>query len=175
MRVYAAGAMTGLSGEELVDRSILVGQVLSDYKIEVLDPVCAEGVKASSKPTKATYKELAVYWRRDKELIRQAHVIFDITPDRKSEGVAHEIGYGRYFLYKPIVRVYMNGGKPSKGSVVFFEDDVLCDSLEEACRISLKLWGTPWKRLVWKLDQLNRCLIKSILYKGKEWINVISE
>lgn len=174
LRCYTAGAMTGLSGEELVERSLKVGQVLSDHKIEMLDPVSCEGVKATPKLIKTTFKDLAVFWRRDKELIRKAHVVFDITPERKSEGVSHEIGYARYFLYKPVVRVYMNGGMPGKGSVAVFEDDHLCDSLEEACKLSLKLWGTPWKRLTWKLDQLNRCLLRSVWNKGKEWVNTIT-
>lgn len=174
MRVYAAGAMTGLSGEELVERSFHIAQVLSDHGIEVLDPVSAEGVKPTATPVQTTHRDLAVFWQRDKELIRQAHVIFDVTPDKKSEGVAHEIGYGRYFLYKPIIRVYMNGGMPIKASVAHFEDDMLCMSLEEACKMSLILWGTPWKRLKWKLDQLNRCLLKSIWFKGKEWINAVT-
>jgi hypothetical protein len=175
VRVYAAGGMTGISGEDLVARSFHVGQVLSDYKIEVLDPVQCEGVTATATPTQASYKDLLVFWNRDKEMIRRAHVVFDLTPERKSEGVSHEIGYARYFLYKPVVRVYMNGGMPSRASVAYLEDDVLARSLEEACEIALDLWGSPWKRLKWKLDQLNRCLLKSVWHKGKEWANAAFE
>lgn len=174
MRVYTAGAMTGLSGAELVDRSLLVGQVLSDHGIEVLDPVACEGVKNTPAPTQASFTDLTVFWRRDKEMIRECHVVFDITPDKKSEGVSHEIGYARYFLYKPVIRVYMNGGMPTRASVAYFEDDVLADSLDQACHVALELWGTPWLRLRWKLRQLNRCLLKSIQYKVKEWLNVFN-
>ncbi len=137
MKVYAAGAMSGLSGKELVERSFLVGQILSDNHIEVLDPVKCEGVKSTSKPTQASFEDLDKFWRRDKEMIREAHVVFDITPEKKSEGVAHEIGYARYFLWKPVVRVYMNGGMPTRASVAYFEDDLLTYSLEEACQVSL--------------------------------------
>lgn len=172
MRVYTAGAMTGLSGDELVERSLQVGQVLSDHGIEVLDPVACEGVKPTAAPTQASHTDLAIYWRRDKELIRRAHVIFDITPEKKSEGVAHEIGYARYFLYKPVIRVYMNGGMPTKASVAYFEDDVLVSSLDEACHIALGMWGTPWLRIKWRLKLLQK-VWKSIYYKGKEWINAI--
>lgn len=174
MRVYTAGAMTGLSGEELVERSLHVGQVLSDHQIEVLDPVSEEGVKKSTKSIQSTFKDLTVFWKRDKEMIRRAHVIFDITPEKKSEGVAHEIGYARYHLWKPVVRVYMNGGMPTKASVAYFEDDLLCGSLEEACEVANELWGTAFKRVIWRLSLYNRCLIKSLRYKLQEWINVIS-
>lgn len=175
MKVYTAGAMTGLSGEELVARSLRVGQVLSDNKIEMLDPVSSEGVQADKKLIQTTFEDLAVYWKRDKELIRQCHVVFDITPERKSEGVSHEIGYARYYLWKPVVRVYMNGGMPTKGSVAYFEDDLLAGSLEEACAVALELWGTPWKRLMWRLEIYNKCLLKAVRYKLGAWVNAATE
>lgn len=169
LRVYTAKAMTGRSGEELVRESFYVGQVLSDHKIEVLDPVACEGVKDTPKPTQASFEDLTVFWKRDKEMIRHAHVIFDITPEKKSEGVAHEIGYARYFLYKPVVRIYMNGGMPTRASVAYFEDDLLCGSLEEACVVSKELWGTWWKRFIWRLRLYNRCYVKSFKYRLEEW------
>lgn len=171
MRVYTAGAMTGLSGEELVERSLYVGQVLSDYHIEVLDPVAAEGVKATTTACQSSFDDLKKFWRRDKEMIRSAHVLFDITPEKKSEGVAHEIGYARYFLWKPVVRVYMNGGMPTKASVVHFEDDIITYSLPEACVLANHHWGTPWKRLKWRLKLYNRCLLQALRYKLQEWVN----
>lgn len=173
MKVYTAGAMTGLSGEELVERSLRVGQVLSDHGITVLDPVACEGVKPTSAPTQASFQDLKVFWKRDKALIREAHVIFDITPERKSEGVSHELGYARYFLWKPVVRVYMSGGMPLQANVVYFEDDVIVSTLDDACHAALDLWGTPWKRLKWRLVLYKRCLLKALYYKGKEWLNVI--
>lgn len=174
LRCYTAGAMTGLTGEELVERSLHVGQVLSDNKMEMLDPVDCEGVKPTTETVQASHTDLAVFWRRDKELIRRAHVIFDITPEKKSEGVAHEIGYARYHLWKPVIRVYMNGGMPTKASVAYFEDDLLTGSLEEACQVALELWGTPWKRLKWRVALYNKCLLKAISYKLKEWINAVN-
>ena len=169
MKVYTAGSMTGLSGEELVNRSLYVGQVLSDNRITVLDPVEWEGVKPTDAPTQASFADLKIFWKRDKQMIRDCHVVFDITPERKSEGVAHEIGYARYFLWKPVVRVYRNGGRPTAASVIHFEDDVIADSLEEACTVALALWGTRWKRLKWRLSLYNRCLVKAFIYKLQEW------
>lgn len=169
MRVYTAGAMTGLSGTELVERSLLVGQILSDNGIEILDPVACEGVKPTDKPTQASHADLTGFWKRDKELIRRSHVVFDITPEKKSEGVSHEIGYARYFLYKPVVRVYMNGGMPTTASVAYFEDDILCNSLQAACSLSLQYWGTWWKRFKWRASLYNRTLLKSWAYAIQAW------
>jgi hypothetical protein len=174
MRVYTAGAMTGLSGTELVERSLLVAQVLSDNGIEVLDPVQCEGVKDTPAPTQASFQDLTVFWRRDKDMIRECHVVMYITPDKKSEGVSHEIGYARYMLWKPVIRVYMKGGMPTKASVAYFEDDALVSSLQEACDVALDIWGTPWKRLKWRLSLYNRCLLKATYYKLREWINVFN-
>jgi len=131
--------------------------------------VAEEGVKPKKKKLQSSYQDMVKFWKRDKEMIRQAHVVFDMTPGMKSEGVAHELAYGRYFLWKPVVRVYKDGNLPPKGSVAFFEDDLLARSLPEACAVALKHWGTWQKRFMWRAKLLVRCLPKAILYQIQEW------
>ena len=58
-------------------------------------------------------------------MIRDAHVVFDLSGGAKSEGCAHEVGYARYFLYKPVVRLYPFLGS----SVARLEDDYIVASL----------------------------------------------
>lgn len=169
IKAYTAGAMTGLTGRELVQRSRQVSKILGTYGIQVLDPVIAEGVKPTNKVTAATYGQMVRFWKRDKEMIREAHVVIDLTPERKSEGVAHELGYARYFLFKPVVRVYLNGSRPSISSVAYFEDDLLVDSLEEAAIKINERWGTWRKRFWWRLALYNRCYISALKYKLGEW------
>lgn len=164
VKAYTAGAMTGLTGRELVERSRVVAKILRAHSIEPLDPVTAEGVKATDKFTASTYAQMVRFWKRDKEMIREAHVVIDLTPERKSEGVSHELGYARYFLWRPVVRVYSNGGRPPISSVAFFEDDVIADSLEEAAVKINQNWGTWYKRFKWRVGLYNRCLLKTLWY-----------
>ena len=169
MRVYVARAMSGRVMEDVVNEATNDRGIFRFYGIDPLDPVAEEGVKKKKKKLQSTYKAMVKFWKRDKEMIREAHVLFDTTPGMKSEGVAHEIGYARYFLWKPVVRVYKDGILPPKSSIACFEDDLIVGSLDEACRRSLEKWGTPSKRFKWRLSLYFRSLPKALLYKLREW------
>jgi hypothetical protein len=172
LRAYLAQAMTGYSGYELIQRSKWANGILGQYGIQALDPVVSEGVNPRKKKIQATRKQLAVYWKRDKELIRQAHVVFDLTPDRKSIGVEKELGYARYFLYKPVIRVYSPSTMLTNASIAFFEDDYVAESLHSACRYAVENWGTPWQRLMWRI-RLLKCVPQSVYFKSKEWVTCL--
>ncbi len=170
MKIYLARAMSGRIMADVVreaanDRMFLSGFVGWDC----LDPVEEEGVKPENRKLQASYEDMVGFWRRDKQLIREANVIFDMTPSMKSEGVAHELAYARYCLWKPVVRVYTSGVLPPKGSVAYFEDDVIVGSLLEACAMTDNLWGTRAKRIRWRLSLLRRCLWKFIRYQIGEF------
>lgn len=167
VKVYCATAMTGRTGKELVAQSAYVKKVLNFYGLEILDPISVEGVKKDDKPLMNAPGVLKKYWKRDKEMIRQAHVVLDVTGPAKSEGVAHEIGYARFFLWKPVVRVYPNLGP----SIARFEDDLIVSNLHEAGWMINDLWGTRKKRLTWRLKMLNRCLLRFFYYQFLEMIN----
>lgn len=169
VKIYLAHGMTGRAGTEVVQESEKALEVFSRYGIQVLDPVTAEKVKPSKKAINTDYKTLDGYWKRDKEMIREAHVLVDITPERKSEGVAHEIGYARYFLWKPVIRVYPKGQVPSNLSVAYFENDFIVDDLDVAARYIDRMYGTWFKRFIWRIQLYRRSWIKASFYKLKEW------
>lgn len=169
LKVYLAHGMTGRPGTEVVAESEIALKILNDNGIEVLDPVTAEKVKPSEAKINTPYNTLDGYWRRDKEMIREAHALIDLTPDRKSEGVSHEIGYARYHLWKKVIRVYPKGKIPSNLSVAFFEDDYITDSLEEAAKEVIKTHGTWYKRFTWRLKLYLRSWPKSVYYRAMEW------
>jgi hypothetical protein len=146
MRVYCASSMTGRTGAELIEQSKHTAFLAWCYEIEILDPIVSENVEPNDKPLSNGGELLVEYWKRDKEMIRKAHVLIDLTGPAKSEGVAHEIAYARFHLHKPVVRVWPG----LKASVARLEDDLIVDTLEEAFRVSKLLWGTPLKRLQWK-------------------------
>ena len=158
--------MTGLTAAHLVDSSDFRLQYAAAYfpGVELLDPVREENVKPSAKIVKASDRMLRKYWARDKELIRRAHVLIDISGPEKSEGVAHEIGYARYYLHKPVIRVYQGLG----ASVARIEADAIAQDFVGALRIAEQRWGTPWKRLKWKLALFARCFPGYILTRVRE-------
>jgi len=170
VKVYLAQAMTGLSGNEIWKRLETARQIFLENGIEILSPVIEEGIKPQIKKVSASREDLINFWKRDKELIRKANVIVDLTPEKKSEGVAHEIGYARYFLWKPIVRVYDICSAPSSSSsVAYFEDDLLITGLPYAALWIKEKWGSRYKRFIWRIKLYNRCYIKGLYYKLLEW------
>lgn len=169
LKVYCARGMTGRIMEEVVKEAKVQRRILQHHGIQVLDPVLEEGVKPKKKKLISSYYKMVKYWKRDKQMIRESDIIFDMTPWLKSEGVSHELGYARYFLWKPIIRVYWDGEKPSMSSIAYFEDDLIVDSLKEAIEESKERWGTFWKRFWWRYSIYSRCWVKAFWYKLKEW------
>lgn len=171
MKIYLARKMTGLTGKEIVYKAhcaLTTAKILLGKEVQILDPVTEEGVKPTNEIVKAPAHLLTKFWARDKQMIREAHVIIDMTGAEKSEGVAHEIGYARYNLWKPTVRVYPELGKDTP-SVARLEDDVIATSYDEALMLAHQYWGTWSKRLMWRLKMLNRCLPKWIMYQLGEF------
>ncbi len=167
--IYAARSMTGRIKEEVVLEATQDKTLLEKAGFVVLCPVIAEGVPATKQIILASKQAMDKFWSRDKEMIREAHLVFDMSPTMNSEGVKHELGYARYCLWKPVVRVFPSGKLPVKSSVSYFEDDVVVDSLLEAIEYSLRVHGTFWKRTKWRLKMLNKSLLKWIVFQIGEF------
>lgn len=169
MKVYIAHGMTGRTGAELISESLHVIQVCRKYGIDPLDPVMAEGVKKVDPRVQAGNEILPLHWKRDKEMIREAHVFIDITANRKSEGVAHELGYARYSLWKPCIRVSLDYARSPNISVANLEDDLIVANIEQAAYFAQLRWGSARKRILWRIKMLCRCLPKWIMYQLQEF------
>lgn len=169
IKIYAARSMTGRVKEEVVAEATADKQYFESAGFTVLCPVIAENVPSTKEVIRSSKKAMDAFWPRDKEMIREAHVVIDMTPSLKSEGVSHEVGYSRYCLWKPVVRLYEKGNLPIKSSVAWYEDDVIVDSKEEVVEYLLRVHGTFWKRTTWRLSMLNRSLIKWIGHQIREF------
>lgn len=169
MKAYIAHGMTGRSGTELIDESLHVLEICKRNGIDPLDPVIEEGVKKSDGKVNSPNDVLPRLWKRDKEMIRAAHVLIDVTANRKSEGVAHEIGYARYGLWKPVIRVSLDYARSQNISIANLEDDLIVASIEQAAFIAQLRWGTFGKRFRWRIKMLARCLPKWIKHQIGEW------
>jgi hypothetical protein len=152
LKVYTARGMSGRVKKTVVREALRDKRLLEAVGITVLDPVTEEGVEASDETLMTTVELMDKFWRRDKEMIRQAHVVFDMTPQRKSEGVAHELGYARYSLWKPVIRVFPHGKLPAASSVAFYEDDYVTDDLAAAVVYANDSFGTWRKRAAVEAD-----------------------
>jgi hypothetical protein len=164
LNAYIAHAMTNRPGSELWNESTITEIILGRHGITTIDPVIEENIPNTDDviPNKPGADGL-IAWNNDKRAIRRSHVVIDITPESKSEGVLRELGYARFFLWKPVIRVYRPGSSPHM--ITVFEDDVIAYSLEEAAQIINERWGTWKKRFVWKLGILKRSLPKFIKYQ----------
>lgn len=146
--VYLACSMTGRNKKEMYEESLNAIKVLESRGITVLSPVMEEGVKPDNETLiPISREELDGQWNNDKKLIRRSHVLLDLTGPMKSEGVTHEIGYARFGLFMPVVRVYPGLGH----SVARLEDDGIVSSIEEAADLIANRWGSRPQRIVWRL------------------------
>jgi hypothetical protein len=171
IKIYTAAKMTGRDQKEMVENAKRNKRIFEAAGIIVLDPILEEHVKSQSGPlVDKPLNVLKGYWKRDKEMIREAHVIVDTTPEMKSEGASHELGYARYALWKPVVRLYGAEAKPLS-AIVYFEDDLIVHSPEEAAIQIVKYWGTWSRRFVWRFSLFNRCLLRWMWYQLLEWIH----
>lgn len=169
INIYLARAMSGRSNEIVYEESKSEREFLRKAGFNILCPVEFEGVKKNNNTLQASKEQMLGFWPRDKQMIRESHILFHMTPLLRSDGAWHEVGYKRYHLQGPVVHIYPQGKLPPEGVVSYLEDDFVCDSLEEAIEYTLRVHGTFWKRTKWRLAKLNRCLLKSIYYQAKEW------
>ena len=155
IKVYVAHAMTGKKKRDLVLEACYTTRLLEEAGFIVLDPIAAESVPSNDEIQQQSAEQLAVYWKRDKEMIREADIVLDFMACNKSDGVAKEIGYARFCLWKPVVRVFPGMGV----NISRIEDDVIVDTIEDAIDEMLIRFGTYEKLGNWRQEMWERCFI----------------
>jgi len=169
LKIYLARAMTGRVKAEVLAEALHDNHLVEGWGAIPLDPVTQEGIEAVPDIISAPETQLRQFWKRDKEMIREAHIVFDMSPKMKSEGVAHEVGYARYFLWKPVIRVYPSRDEIPAVSVAREEDDYLASSLIDALQYATMHYDTQRQRIIWRWKLLKRCLWKFLVYQLGEW------
>lgn len=168
-KCYVARAMTGRIKEEVVAEARADKAFLELCGFEVLCPVVGEAVKPTKTKLKSTKKQMDIYWKRDKQMIREAHVVFNMSPHLPSLGVIREHGYARYHLWKKVISIFPKGKLPSKGAVPFYEDDFVTDNFYAGIREARRTHGTYWNRLKWRFGIYNRAWLRAKGYRLLEW------
>lgn len=169
IKIYLARSMTHRIKEEVVAEANADKAFFEKAGLVVFDPVAEEGVKPTKEKLIASRKAVEKYWVRDKFLIRQSHIILDMTPNMKSFGTEKELGYARYHLWKKVIRVFPKDQLPVASCIAYLEDDEVVDSKEMALESILRTHGTLWKRICWRLDIYKRCWFKAAWYRILEW------
>lgn len=172
MKVYVAHAMTGRPVDEVLEEGAVAVGILEMFGIEGIDPAAVEDLSPGSDIAPGSLASLSRDWERDKKMIRDCHVLLDLSGSSKSEGVAHEIGYARYFRWKPVVRLYKNAPFVS---VATLEDDLIVRTIPEAAKLILSMWGTPWRRFKWRFKMYLRHRLSALIGEFQEWILIFKK
>lgn len=167
--VYLARSMSNRLKEDVVMEAYRDSIFVDLAGFKALCPVSEEKVQPSKDILQASLDDTIKFWQRDKEMIRESHIVFHMTPHLRSDGAWHEVGYQRYHLQGPVVHIYPPGKLPVKAAISFLEDDYVTDNLVDAMEYTLRVHGTFWKRTKWRLNKLNKCFIKSFMYQLKQW------
>lgn len=164
-KCYVARAMTGRVKEEVVAEALRDKEILEKAGFEVLCPVVEENVPSTKEVLRSSKKAMDQYWPRDKAMIREAHLVFNMSPHLPSLGVIREHGYSRYHLWKKVISVFPKGSLPMKAAVCYYEDDFVTDSLDYAIDDALKTHKTRYTRILWRLRFWPLALVKSNIEK----------
>lgn len=157
IKVYVCHRMTGRFQDELVQEAQYTTRYLENHGFEVLDPIITEEIKNVHEPLAQLDEALLrSRWAKDKEQIKDADIVLDYMACNKSDGVAKELGYARFCLWKPVVRVFPNLGL----SISRLEDDVIVDNMTDAVSVIQTRFGTYDLLRNWRREMWDRCYFK---------------
>lgn len=169
IKIYVARAMTGRIKEDVVLEARKDKEFFEKAGFEVLCPVSEENVPATKQVLKSSKQAMDKYWKRDKEMIRQCHILFNMSPDQPSLGVIREHGYARYNLWKKVISVFPQGKIPMRAAICHYEDDYVTDDLRDAVGEAYRTHGTLLKRTKWRINMLSRSFLKWVWYQIGEF------
>ena len=159
LKIYVSHKMTGRTGKELNKEMRDVFYIAYPLGIQILDPIEKENIPDSNKVVRASPRSLKYFWAQDKRMMREAHVLIDLSGPQKSVGCEKEAGFFRYYLWRPVIRVWPD----SPYNVAWLEDDLVVGSVEEAMFEAHSRWGTWPKRTVWRAKLLRRCFTRFLM------------
>lgn len=156
IKIYVAVRMTGRYCDEVRQESDMLVRVLQNYGLEPLSPVIEENIPYVHELLHANDQAtLERYWKRDKEMLRESDIMLDYMSCNTSDGVGKELGYTRYCLWKPTIRVYPG----LRCAISKLEDDAVVESLNEAIDVITRRFGSYEKLRMWRQAMWDRSFI----------------
>lgn len=154
IKAYSSQRMTGRMCDEMLREAEMLKRVLTNYNIQILNPVLEEHIPDVHELLDNVHPgTLETFWKRDKEMIRESDVVIDYMTMNKSDGSNKEVGYNRWCLWKPTIRVWDGAG----GLISRIEDDIVVPNLMDAVTLINERWGTYEKLKEWRKEMLTRC------------------
>lgn len=155
IKSYTCQSMTGRYCDEMIVEARMLERVLGNHGIEILNPVLAEldfipneHVTLPNVPPDILEK----FWYMDKQMIRDADILIDYKTHNKSDGSINEVGYNRFCLWKPTIRVWEGPG----ALISRMEHDIIMPSLIEAMELIKDRFGDYEKLKAWRIEMLAR-------------------
>lgn len=155
IKAYTCQSMTGRMCDEMIVEARMLERVLGNYEIEILNPVLAELEYIPNEHILLPHvpeETLRKFWYMDKQMIRDADILIDYKTQNKSDGSNNEVGYNRFCLWKPTIRVWDGPG----ALISRMEHDIIVPNLIEAVKLIQEKFGTYEKLKAWRLDMLSR-------------------
>lgn len=157
--VYCCHKMTGRFCDELWVEADKVCRALRNYGFEPLNPIVEEGIPNEHILLEQTDNSLLkLHWKRDKEILKQCHLVLDVQSCNNSDGVGVELGITRFCYWKPVIRIFPNMGF----SISRYEYDWVVNDLYTALQVMKQQFGTKHQILWWRLKMLNKSLLTFI-------------
>lgn len=154
---YLGIPMTGYDKQQALEISKEAKRVFNKHGMEVWSPVMAEGIKGKG-VIENPKETLDWKWPMDKEALNQCWGFINLRADEKSFGCEDEYGRHRYSEWQTVIRVSLRHSQGYK-SIANYQTDLIVGDIEEAAIEAEKRWGTWPKRIIWKLQLLNRSYI----------------
>jgi hypothetical protein len=162
IKAYTSQRMTGHHCDEMLVEAQMLVRVLGNYGITALNPVLEENIpKEHILLPNVAPETLEKFWHRDKQMIRESDILIDYLTQNMSDGSNNEVGYNRWCLWKPTIRVW-NG----KGALISrMEDDIVVPTLLDAITLINEKFGTYEQLGQWRTEMLERSFPKWLAYQ----------
>jgi hypothetical protein len=164
IKAYTCQTMTGRMCDEMIVEARMLERVLGNYKIEILNPVLAEldfipneHVTLPNVPPDILEK----FWHMDKQMIRDADILIDYKTQNRSDGSNNEVGYNRFCLWKPTIRIWDGPG----ALISRMEHDLIVPNLLEAMELIKEKFGTYEQLGKWRTEMLERSYPAWVTYQ----------
>lgn len=156
---YTCQTMTGRMCDEMIVEARMLERTLNNHGIRILNPVLSELDIIPNEHIVLPHcsnELLEKVWKQDKVMIREADIIIDYKTHNKSDGSNTEIGYNRFCLWKPTIRVWDGPG----ALISRMEYEFVVPNLQEALRVIEENFSTYEQLKTWRLSMLSRCYPK---------------
>lgn len=164
IKAYTCQSMTGRMCDEMIVEARMLERVLKNHGIEILNPVLSELDIIPNEHIPLPNVPAAVLekvWYNDKMMIREADIVIDYKTHNKSDGSINEVGYNRFCLWKPTIRVWEGPG----ALISRMEHDLIVPNLLEAMELIKEKFGTYDKLGAWREEMLKQSFPKWLDYQ----------